>query len=726
MGEQAHALDRRIVDAALEGVVVIDNDLRITYANEAAARAFGVPAANLVGRDVLGIALPLMSPADRAVVLERLTDLEREPGRYEITLHRADGSVGTYLVSGTVLRSADGTVDGSVALLTDITGRQVVERQFRLMAENATDVITVVDVSGRLTYVSASAKEVFGYTAEELVGSTFEQHLLAGHGPVQARVFVDSDEQPDLYTTTVQFVRADGRAIWAELTVRRIRDESTSAVVEYQASARDVTDRVDALAALHDSERRLQLVVDQLPAVVITMDKDLRLHSSAGAGLRIHGIRPNTSAGRTMYEVVEAAGRTGDPMLGYYEQAATGSDVSFETEWNGREYLMHASPLRDDDGDIIGVIGISSDVTEWKAVEQRYRLLAENSTDVISTIDPSGVYTFVSPSAAEVYGYQPEEMTGRRVEQFLDPDDQGGVRELFDDVGGQPDVFTTKVRFRRADGITIWVESTVRQVRDGSTGSVVELEASSRDISERRRMQEENTRVKNEFFATVSHELRTPLTSMIGYGELMADLEELSPQGQRFLSVILRSAERELRLVDDLLTLVAIEESGLTIRSAQLDLERVVSEAVEAARPRAEEARLDLSLETPGIAVPMYGDRDRLGQAMDNLLSNAIKFTPADGQVKVVVRSQGASAEIDVVDTGVGIGVADPDSLFEWLFRTPDAVAQETPGLGLGLTIAAAIVEAHAGTIEVVSSGPGGTSFRMTFPLRRSGSSDRS
>ena len=634
-------LDRRILDAALEGVVVIDNDQRITYVNEAAARAFGVPAADLLGQDALGISLPLLSPADAAVVQERLTHREREPGRYEITLHRADGSASTYLLSGTVLRRADGTVDGSVALLTDITDRKVVERQFRLMAENATDVITVVDVSGRLTYVSASAKEVFGYAAEELVGTTFEQHLLPGHGPGEARVFVDSAQQPDLYTTTVQLVRGDGRAIWVELTVRRIRDESTSAVVEYQASARDVTDRVDALAALHDSERRLQLVIDQLPAVVITMDKDLRIHSSAGARPEDPG-HPSEHERRPHYvRVVEAAGRAGRPDAPLLRAGRYRQRRQLRDRMGGRQYLMHASPLRDDDGNIIGVIGISSDVTQWKAVEQRYRLLAENSTDVISTIDPSGVYTFVSPSAAEVYGYPPEDMTGRRVEQFLDQDDQGRVRELFDDVGGQPDVFTTKVRFRRADGITIWVESTVRQVRDGSTGSLVELEASSRDISERRRMQEENNRVKNEFFATVSHELRTPLTSMIGYGELMTDLEELSPQGQRFLSVIMRSAERELRLVDDLLTLVAIEESGLAIRSAEIDLERVVREAVEAARPRAEEARLALSLETPGIAVPMYGDRDRLGQAMDNLLSNAIKFTPADGQVKVVLRSRG-------------------------------------------------------------------------------------
>jgi protein-histidine pros-kinase len=268
---------------------------------------------------------------------------------------------------------------------------------------------------------------------------------------------------------------------------------------------------------------------------------------------------------------------------------------------------------------------------------------------------------------------------------------------------------------RRKDGSEFPVEVSLAPLE---TDEGLLVSAAVRDISERRRMQEETDRVKDEFFATVSHELRTPLTSMIGYGELMTDLEELSPQGQRFLSVIMRSAERELRLVDDLLTLVAIEESGLAIRSAEIDLERVVRESVEAARPRAEEAQLTVSLETPGSAVAMYGDRDRLGQAMDNLLSNAIKFTPVGGRVRVVLRLDHGTAVIDVIDSGVGIGGEDPDQLFERLFRAPTAVAQQTPGAGLGLTIALAIVEAHAGTIEVVSSDETGTTFRMTFALR--------
>jgi protein-histidine pros-kinase len=364
------------------------------------------------------------------------------------------------------------------------------------------------------------------------------------------------------------------------------------------------------------------------------------------------------------------------------------------------------------------------DSTDKYRQTKLFRGLLEAAPDGMVIVDRDGAIVLVNAQVEQLFGYQRVELIGQQVE-ILVPDRYSGMHMAFRSgyvaeprtrpMGLSGDLFA-----RRKDGSEFPIEVMLSPLE---TDEGLLVSAAVRDISERRRMQEETDRVKDEFFATVSHELRTPLTSMIGYGELMTDLEELSPQGQRFLSVIMRSAERELRLVDDLLTLVAIEESGLAIRSAEIDLERVVREAVEAARPRAEEARLALSLETPGVAVAMFGDRDRLGQAMDNLLSNAIKFTPAGGRVRVILRTQGTTAEIDVVDTGVGIGEEDPDQLFERLFRTPNAIAQQTPGAGLGLTIALAIVEAHAGTIEVVSSGAGGTTVRMIFPLRSPGSS---
>jgi protein-histidine pros-kinase len=267
---------------------------------------------------------------------------------------------------------------------------------------------------------------------------------------------------------------------------------------------------------------------------------------------------------------------------------------------------------------------------------------------------------------------------------------------------------------RRKDGSEFPVEISLAPL-ETDTGLLVS--AAVRDISERRRTQEEADRVKDEFFATVSHELRTPLTSMLGYSELMADLEELSPQGRRFLQVIERSAERELRLVDDLLTLVAIEDTGLSIRAALNDLETIVRDAVEAARPRAAEVGIQLILEIPGFPVQVQVDPDRIGQAVDNLLSNAIKFTPSGGEIRVCLRTSGDRAEVDVADSGDGVREADAKRIFERLYRSGSAVAKQIPGAGLGLTIALAIAQAHGGSLELVSGGSSGATFRMVIPL---------
>ncbi len=376
------------------------------------------------------------------------------------------------------------------------------------------------------------------------------------------------------------------------------------------------------------------------------------------------------------------------------------------------------TPVMTDRGGFVS-IGLRDSTDKYQQT-RLFRGLLEAAPDGMVIVNRDGIITLVNAQVEQMFGYHRAELVGEPVE-ILVPDRYSGMHMAFrngyvSEPRTRPMGLAGDLHARRKDGSEFPIEVTLSPLE---TEDGLLVSAAVRDISERRRLQEENDRVKDEFFATVSHELRTPLTSMIGYGELMTDLEDLSPQGQRFLSVIMRSAERELRLVDDLLTLVAIEESGLAIRTAEIDLERVVREAVEAGRVRAEEAQLTLSLETPGSAVAMYGDRDRLGQAMDNLLSNAIKFTPAGGSVRVVLRPGRSQAEIDVVDTGIGIGEEDPDQLFERLFRAPTAVAQQTPGAGLGLTIALAIVEAHAGTIEVVRSGTEGVTFRMTFPLRR-------
>jgi len=224
--------------------------------------------------------------------------------------------------------------------------------------------------------------------------------------------------------------------------------------------------------------------------------------------------------------------------------------------------------------------------------------------------------------------------------------------------------------------------------------------------------------LKDEFVASVSHELRTPLTSIRGYIELMLDEETgpLNATQRKFLSVVERSTERQMMLVADLLLVAQLGAADLQLDLEPLEVGALVEEAVEAARPTAEAKGIELDFATDRRSANVLADAPRLAQVMDNLISNAIKFTPA-GRVRVQLSSDADEAVIDVADTGIGIPPDEQERLFERFFRATAANTNAIQGTGLGLSIAKAIADAHAGTIELESSGSGGTTFRLTLPL---------
>ncbi|MGH2956530.1 MAG: sensor histidine kinase, partial [Solirubrobacterales bacterium] len=274
-----------------------------------------------------------------------------------------------------------------------------------------------------------------------------------------------------------------------------------------------------------------------------------------------------------------------------------------------------------------------------------------------------------------------------------------------------------------SEGGTIgMIEFLAPQGTNGDRALGPTLEAIASQVAQfvaRRRAEAEVEKLKDEFFGLVSHELRTPLTSIIGYTEMLAkvDGERLSERGHGFIDVIRRNARREMRLVGDLLVLVRIQAGTFEIEPGTVDLGEIVGQSVEAARPAAEKAGLELGLEA-ARAKPCAGDAERLSQAFDNLLTNAIKFTPEGGRVDVRMRADDLTAVIEVADTGVGIPAKDHDRLFDRLYRASSATEEHVPGTGLGLTIVKAIVEAHDGTIEVESEEHQGSTFRVELPLR--------
>ncbi|HJQ82605.1 MAG TPA: HAMP domain-containing sensor histidine kinase [Candidatus Binatia bacterium] len=223
-------------------------------------------------------------------------------------------------------------------------------------------------------------------------------------------------------------------------------------------------------------------------------------------------------------------------------------------------------------------------------------------------------------------------------------------------------------------------------------------------------------RLKREFFADISHELRTPLTAVREGTNLLRDQipGPLTPKQARLVDIIRASAERVLRLVDQILELSRLQAGLVAFERRSVDVERVVGQAMEELRPQAEARGLTLVANGTRPAGAVVGDEARLVQALVNLMSNAIKFTPAGGTVRVETVDRGEAVEIAVEDTGIGIP---PDALahvFERYWQEDGTRG----GSGLGLAIVKGIVQAHGGEVGAESRAGVGSRFAMRLPRR--------
>jgi two-component system OmpR family sensor kinase len=224
--------------------------------------------------------------------------------------------------------------------------------------------------------------------------------------------------------------------------------------------------------------------------------------------------------------------------------------------------------------------------------------------------------------------------------------------------------------------------------------------------------QREARRVKDEFVATVSEELHAPLTTMRGFLDIVlaGDGEALTPELRRFVTATLRNSENLLRVVEDLLLVAKIEARDLELELDEVDVLDLAAEAVENARPVADEEGVTLELNTRGVPA-VNGDRGRLAQLLRNLISNAIEATPRGGRVEVVAEAVGGIVVLTVRDAGAG--ATQPQTP---VFRTARAERARVIADGLAIPIAKGIAEAHGGTMSLQTAAGSGTTIRVELP----------
>jgi PAS domain S-box-containing protein len=386
---------------------------------------------------------------------------------------------------------------------------------------------------------------------------------------------------------------------------------------------------------------------------------------------------------------------------------------------------------------------------ELKASELRYRLLADNVTDIIWTMSLETMrFTYISPSVHAMRGYSVEEAMAMSLEETLSPESLERAMKALAEVLAReeegkgetnlPETF--EIQQRCKDGSLGWAEIKASLLRDEG-GKAVGVLGVTRDITERKRADmlyqatiaaEAANAAKSQFLSHMSHELRTPLNHIMGFTELILDKSfgELNKIQEEYLADVYNSSEHLLSLVNEILDISKIEAGKLELKLSEFNLRQLLENSLSIIADKAVQRRITITSSIDGIPETFTADELRVKQVLYNLLANAVKFTEDGGTISLNARVRsgtpempaagepmGREVEISVADNGIGIHREDVERIFEPFSQRENQLTSKYPGTGLGLGLSKHFVEMHGGRIWVESGGPGaGATFRFVLP----------
>ncbi|MGZ8491534.1 MAG: PAS domain S-box protein [Gemmatirosa sp.] len=649
-----------------------------------------------------------------------------------------------------MLRDEQGRPLHIQGVMLDVTDRREAERalersneRWRAMIENAHDIVTILDAKGRMGYQSPALTRVLGYTPEELAGDVAFAHMHPEDAPrVVSQLGAVLTNPGSVGHAEYRFRHKDGSWRYLEAFGRTLSPDTAAEGIV--ANVRDVTERKAAEAALQRSEEYFRRLIENGSDLLAISAVDGPLTYVSPSAERLLGYQPGEMVGKVPDDMVHpddvphVMGR----LLEIAAAPGTIHHVDFRMrhrDGSWRRFEALARTVASDSADA-GIVCNARDVTEQRAAEQalqrseeHFRRLIENGSDLLMISAPDGALTYVSPSAERLLGFATHELIGRTPTDLVHPDDVYLVQVIVQALAREPGtVREVEFRVQHRDGSWRMLQTIGRTLASDSADEGIVI--NGRDVTERRAQEsalrramadaeqareeaERANHAKSEFLSRMSHELRTPLNSILGFAQVLEDLE-LPPEYRGGVRHILNGGRHLLNLINEVLDIARIEADEQPMSLEPVRVEGVIREAVDIVRPLASTRGIWVA-ELPHPAAQRYvrADRQRLTQVLLNLLSNAVKYNRAGGAVRIgcepVQDAQGRERlRVRVHDEGAGIATEHQGQLFVPFARL-GAEHTGVEGTGLGLALSQRLAHAMGGALFLERSGPDGSVFAV-------------
>lgn len=375
------------------------------------------------------------------------------------------------------------------------------------------------------------------------------------------------------------------------------------------------------------------------------------------------------------------------------------------------------------------VVQHKQSVEALRESEDRLRLILETIPVGLAVSDKNGKILQVNKAAINLSGFSEKELIGKSYLDFIGKEDKNTVKKIHEKAVESEANRDKECILRRKDGSKFHARLSGAPVKD-QAGNMIGTLAMIEDITEHQRAEEEHQRVleyreldrlRTQLLSTVSHELRTPLAGIKGYTTLLIEYYDKLKKTQKWetLEAIDSSTDRLTDLIEHLLDMSRLDAGLLRLNMEIVKPSEVFLTAASEAKLRAPKYRLKIKVDK---RLPMVmADTRRLRQVVDNLLDNAIKYSSEGTEITFKAEVRGEEIQVSVSDQGKGISADSLHKIFERFYRIEERLEKDPGGLGLGLSLCKALIEAHGGKIWAESEEGKGSTFYFTIPIKKKG-----
>ncbi|MDY6964711.1 MAG: PAS domain S-box protein [Halobacteriota archaeon] len=754
-----------LVEMSSSGIVLA-HDGKLVFANQRFYDIFDIEESVIKDKNVISVLsgriremLSAMSKDDKKMLLKRLLDAAKGliiPHCYQIPIKMGSGEICWIEVNVRPIEYRGGPAE--MVMFTDITESKRSEdklkelkERFHSLIESSPDIIAQFDSSGKIITANTTLSEFLDLPLEAIIDGNISDVLpeeVLGRG-LELLAQIKKSDKPVFFEDYIK-----GRYYHTVVVPVDTPGEKRT----FQMISRDITEHKEAEMEIDAAKKRMEDILESMiDGVTITDMKASIKYVNKAASMQT-GYQREELIGRKVQEVYitkEDLPKT----FNHLKKLLSGEPLKAEEysilRKDGSTFpgSLNFSLLMGNEGKVESIIAVHRDITERKYIEdelrrseERYRLLSDNLKDVIWSMDLNLRINYMSPSAKNVYGINPDEAAGKSMMKILPPE---SIDIMMESIKGNPDMFKLMMELMtgridsdelarrssilskplqyeimRIDGTRFFAEASMSPFYD-SNGKVVGLCGITRDITERKKAEaklnevmedlERSNKELEQFAYVASHDLQEPLRMVSSYMQLLSRRYKgkLDSDADEFIHFAVDGATRMQRMINDLLTYSRVGTRGRPFE--ETDCEAVIGSALINLEVRVEESG---AVVTHDPLPTIMADDVQFVQLLQNLISNAVKYNDKETPT-VHLRAEERDGEwlFSVKDNGIGIDPEYKDQVFQ-IFRRLQT-KEEYEGSGIGLSVCRKIVERHGGRIWLESKSGEGTTFYFTIPKKR-------